>query len=76
MFSKFRGFFGGCQVCILLALNGAAEECPATGTDPTAVVAVLARLLVAHGALVVVGRLVDLRPPVGTQVPCKNYYDL
>ena len=55
MFSKFRGLFGGYQLSILLALNGAAEECPATGTDPTAVVAVLARLLVAHGALVVVG---------------------
>ena len=54
---------------ILLALNGAPEERSATGTDPTAVVAVLAGLLVAHRALVVVGRLVDLRPPVRTQVP-------
>ena len=55
---------------LLLALNGAPEECSATGTDSTAVVAVLARLLEAHRALVVlVGRLVDLRPTVGTQVP-------
>ena len=54
---------------LLLALYCAAEERPAAGADAAAVVAVLARLLEAHRALVVVGRLVDLRPTVRTQVP-------
>ena len=54
---------------VLLALYCAAEERPAAGADAAAVVAVLARLLEAHRALVVVGRLVDLRTTVRTQVP-------
>ena len=55
----------------MLALNGAAEERSAAGADSAPVVAVLAGLLVAHGALALVGRLVNLGTAVRAQVPGK-----